>query len=193
LTEFRFFFALAYGLLNCFRMELHGSDPMPHFFTKAARRTTESGFTLLEILVSLFVFMLVSSGIIYGYVQVNRMAQWSSISLAAQSFAAAGAEQARSANWNPKGYPMSSNFPGAFDELPPTNEVLFGTNYVLDVPSKGMPGSADYDFYVTNYVSVTNLSSNPYVREIRSDAVWIFYLTGVRYTNTAILLRTSNQ
>jgi type II secretory pathway pseudopilin PulG len=174
-------------------MELHGSDPMPHFFTKTARRTAESGFTLLEILVSLFVFMLVSSGIIYGYVQVNRMAQWSSISLAAQSFAAEGAEQARSANWNPKGYPMSSNFPGAFDELPPTNEVLFGTNYVLDVPSKGMPGSADYDFYVTNYVSITNLSSNPYVRQIRSDAVWIFYLTGVRYTNTAILLRTSNQ
>jgi type II secretory pathway pseudopilin PulG len=151
------------------------------------------GFTLVEILVALFVFLMVSSGIIYGYVQANRMVQWSSISLAAQSYASQGAEQARAANWNPNGFPMTSNFPGAFDELPPTNEVFSGSNYVLDVPSKGMPGSSDFCFYVTNYVTVTNLSVNPNLRQIRSDAVWRFYLTGTLYTNTTIILRTSNQ
>jgi type II secretory pathway pseudopilin PulG len=161
--------------------------------TNQKGRAALAGFTLVEILVALFVFMMVSSGIIYGYVQANRMVQWSSISLAAQSYASEGAEQARAANWNPNGYPMTSNFPGAFDELSPTNEVFSGVNYVLDVPSKGVPGSSDFCFYVTNYVTVTSLSVNPNLRQIRSDAVWRFYLTGTLYTNTTILLRTSNQ
>jgi len=166
---------------------------MSSLFANSTKRKAAAGFTLAEILVCLLVFGLVSSGIIYGYVQSNRMVQWSSISLAAQSYASQGAEQARAANWNPRGYPMTSNYPGAFDELPPTNEVFGGTNNVLDVPSKGTPGSSDFAFYVTNYVTVTNLSSNPYLRQIRSDAVWEFYLTGVLYTNTSILLRTANQ
>src|SRR5277367_2158955 len=117
---------------------------MIFFITRAKRRKTATGFTLVELLVSLLVFALVSSGVIYGYVQVNRMAQWSSVSLAAQSYASQGAEQARAANWNPRGYPLTSNFPGAFDELPPTNEVFGGTNCMLDVPSEGTPGSADF-------------------------------------------------
>lgn len=157
------------------------------------QRRIESGFTLVEILVSLLVFVTVSSGVIYGYVAINRMAQWSANSLAAQSYAIQGAEQAHAANWNPHGYPMTSNFPGAFDELPPTNEIFSGTNYYLDVPSKGAPASTNYVFYVTNYVSITTVSTNPPLRQIRSDAVWRFYLTGKIYTNTSILLRTSDQ
>lgn len=166
---------------------------MPFYIAKDKSCGTRTGFTLLEILVALSILTLVSSGIIYSYVQINRMAQWSAISLAAQAYATEGAEQARAANWNPYGYPMTSNYPGSYDELPPTNEVFSGTNYILDVPSKGMPGSTNFDFYVTNYISITNLSSNPNVRQIRSDVVWRFYLTGNLYTNTAILLRTANQ
>jgi type II secretory pathway pseudopilin PulG len=184
---------LAQGLLEIAGTEPSGSNPMPHISANTVKHKTAGGFTLAEILISLLVFSLVSSGIIYGYVQANRMVQWSSISLAAQSYASQGAEQARAANWNPHGYPMTSNFPGAFDELPDTNEVFSGTNYVLDVPSKGFPGSSDFAFYVTNYVTITTISVNPYVRQIRSDAVWQFYLTGQIYTNTSILVRTSNQ
>jgi len=160
---------------------------------KAKNRGLAAGFTLVEIMVSLMVFTLVSSGVIYGYVQANRMTQWSAISLAAQSYASQGAEQARGANWNPYGYPMTSNYPGSYDELPPTNEVFSGTNFILDVPSKGSPSSGNFAFFVTNYVSITNLSSNPYLRQIRSDAVWQFYVTGKTYTNTSVLLRTANQ
>lgn len=157
-------------------------------------RSKAAGFTLAEILMSLLVFSLVSGGIIYGYVQLNRAVQWSAISLAAQSFASQGAEQARAANWNPRGYPMTSNYPGAFDELTaPTNYVLGGTNYVLDIPIKGTPSATDFAFFVTNYISITNVSANPPLRQIRADAVWNFYLTGKTYTNTAILLRAPDQ
>jgi prepilin-type N-terminal cleavage/methylation domain-containing protein len=166
---------------------------MPYFQNKSKLLKRAAGFTLVELLITMLVFTLVSSGIIYGYVQANRLVEWSAISLAAQSYASQGAEQARAANWNPSGYPMTSNFPGAFDELPPTNEVFSGPNYVLDVPSQGLPGSSQFSFYVTNYITITNLSSNPYVRQIRSDAVWQFYVTGKTYTNTSILLRTANQ
>lgn len=160
----------------------------------ANRRRKAAGFTLAEILISLMVFSLVSSGIIYGYVQVNRAAQWSAISLAAQSFASQGVEQARAANWNPRGYPMTSNFPGSYDELAaPTNYVLSGTNYILDVPIKGTPSSANFAFFVTNYISITSVSPDPPLRQIRADAVWQFYLTGQVYTNTAILLRAPDQ
>jgi prepilin-type N-terminal cleavage/methylation domain-containing protein len=158
------------------------------------RHRKRAGFTLAEILVSLLVFSLVSSGLIYGYVQVNRMTQLTAISLAAQSFAAQGAEAARAANWNPRGYPMSSNYPGAFDELAaPTNYVQSGTNYILDIPIKGSPASNNFAFFVTNYISITNVSLNPPVRQIRCDAAWRFYLTGQAYTNTCILIRTADQ
>ena len=166
---------------------------MSLYLTKAKNHGSVAGFTLVEILVATAIFVLVSSGIIYGYVQANRMAQWSAISLAAQAYASQGAEQARSANWNPHGYPMTSNYPGAFDEISPTNEVFGGTNCILDVPSKGSPSSTNFPFFVTNYVTITNVSVNPYVRQIRSDAVWQFYVTGNLYTNTTILLRTANQ
>jgi type II secretory pathway pseudopilin PulG len=158
------------------------------------RRT--AAFTLVEIVVSLLVLGLVSSGLIFGYVQTNRMVQWSAISLAAQSFAMQGAEQALGANWNPHGFPMTSNFPGAFDELPPTNYILAGTNYILDVPIKGTPAATDFAFFVTNYVAITDVSppnGNPPLRQIRSDAVWRFYITGQIYTNTAIIQRGPDQ
>ena len=43
------------------------------------------GSTLAEVMVSLVIFGMVVSGLIYGYVQVNRMAEFSSMSLAAQT------------------------------------------------------------------------------------------------------------
>jgi prepilin-type N-terminal cleavage/methylation domain-containing protein len=167
--------------------------PLRLVITNTAHRKA-TGFTLVEILMSLAVFTLVSSGIIYGYVQVNRNVQWTAISLAAQSFATQGVEQLRAANWNPRGYPMSSNYLGAFDEMAaPTNYVVGGTSNILDVPIKGTPNSTNFAFFVTNYLSISNLLINPPLRQIRVDAVWNFYVTGKTYTNTAILLRTADQ
>ena len=145
-----------------------------------------TGFTLVEVLMALTIFILVGAGILNGYVQANRMAEWSALSLSAQNYAEQGAEQARAANWRPRDFPPT-------DELPPTNYMEYGTNYIFDIPIKGTPANANFPFFVTNYVTVTNLSVNPALREIISETIWTFYLTGRTYTNTCILLRAPDQ
>jgi type II secretory pathway pseudopilin PulG len=161
--------------------------------TPLSRREQAAGFTLIELLVSFMVFAMVSAGLIYGYVQTNRMAEWSAISLAAQSYASQGAEQARAADWRPRDFPPSTGF-GTMDELPaPLCYTNCGPNYIFDIPIKGNPASSDFAFFVTNIVNITTVSVNPPVRQIRSDVIWVFYLTGQVYTNTVILLRAPDQ
>lgn len=155
----------------------------------------DAGFTLADTMVAFLILGLVSSGILYGYVQINRMAEWSSMSLAAQSFAAQGAERARAADWRPWDWPPT-NGPGTMDELPPTtNGSPVFSPYVdyLDVPIQGQPASTNFAFWVTNYVWVTTVSANPPLRQIQSIGVWTFPLTGTVYTNTVILLRGPDQ
>jgi type II secretory pathway pseudopilin PulG len=167
---------------------------MPLRFIQSKKRTRCTGFTLVEVLVSFVIFSMVTSGLIYGYVTVNRMAEWSSMSLAAQSSASQGAERARAANWRPRDYP-ATNGPGTMDELPPSANggPVFTNVDFFDIPTKGDPSSKDFDSWVTNYVWVTNIFANPPLRRIRSDAIWRFPLTGTVYTNTVILLRAPNQ
>src|SRR5476651_220014 len=140
-----------------------------------------AAFTLAEVLISVVVLALVVAGILSGYVQANRMAEWSSMSLASQ-----GLEQARGAQWNSQAYPAGSG-----DDLPsPQNYILSGTSdYALDVPSTGSP------FYATNYVLITNVttSSGAPLRMIRSDCVWKFPTTGRYFTNTMVTYRAPDQ
>ena len=164
--------------------------------TKHPSDCGEAGFSLGEVLVAFAVLMMVFSGLIYGYVQANRMSEWSSMSLAAQSFAAQGAEQARAADWRPRDWPQATGF-GTMDELGPINaSVSYQTNIVgiMDVPIKGSPTNSDFAFFMTNHVTVSQYcSGNPPVRQIRSDCIWTFPLTGAVQTNTVILLRGADQ
>jgi type II secretory pathway pseudopilin PulG len=158
------------------------------------KRTRCPGFTLVEVMISFVIFTMVVSGLIYGYVIANRLAEWSSMSLAAQSSASQGAERARAANWRPRDYPPTRG-PGTMDELPPSDDggpVFTNIDY-FDIPTKGSPTASDFDSWVTNYVWVTTVSANPSLRLIRSDAVWRFPPTGQAYTNTITLLRAPDQ
>jgi type II secretory pathway pseudopilin PulG len=157
-------------------------------------QTQASGFTLMEVLISFAVFGMTTAGLIYGYVVANRLAEWSSMSLAAQSSASQGAERARAANWRPRDYPPASG-PGTMDELPASTSgkaVITNVDY-FDVPTKGDPSASDFDMWITNYVWVSNVATNPPLRLIRSDSVWRFPLTGKVYTNTVMLLRAPDQ
>jgi len=144
-----------------------------------------------EVLLAFGVVSMVFAGLIYGYVQANRMAEWSSMSLAAQAYAAQGAEQARAADWRPRDWPQT-NGPGTMDELPPTN---YSQTDIMDIPLTGKPTNTDYSFWVTNVVTVSDVfpNHNPQLRQIRSECHWIFPLTGLLQTNTVILLRAADQ
>jgi hypothetical protein len=161
-------------------------------FKQADKRIAANAFTLIEVMIAFWIFGLVISGMIYGYVEANRIAEWSSQSLAAMSYASQGMEQMRSAQWCAEEFSTASG-QGTTDVLPMTNQPDgswgYWTNQVdsLDIPTTGAP------IYVTNYINVTSISTNPPLRRIVSQVVWTFRLTGQLFTNTIVTLRAPDQ
>jgi prepilin-type N-terminal cleavage/methylation domain-containing protein len=155
---------------------------------KTKKHAHDTGFTLIEVMIAFLIFTITISGLIYGYVQANRMAEWASMSLAAQAYASQGLEQARSAQWNSQMWPIASG-PGTGDELPPgaTGSTNYSQSDTMDVPQTGAP------IYVTNTITVSKISDNPPLRQIRSDVFWTFPLDGTPCTNTAITMRAPDQ
>jgi type II secretory pathway pseudopilin PulG len=147
-------------------------------------RVARAAFTLIEVMIGFFIFGLVTAGMIYGYVEANRIAEWSSQSLAAMSYASQGMEQMRSAQWNAEEY-STGNGAGTTDVL--------GTNYsnyqvdTLDIPTSGAP------IYVTNYMTATQVSANPPLKQLVSQVVWTFRSSGQLFTNTMVTLRAPDQ
>jgi type II secretory pathway pseudopilin PulG len=151
------------------------------------KRHHRGGFTLAEVLISFFVFSLVMAGLIYGYVQINRVCEMNSMSLAAQSFASQGLEEAASVQWDYRRWPSTNAnsqdpFWTSVGSTSPPPQVD-----TLDVPTSGTP------IYVTNYVTVTDLGTYLPLRQIRCDCVWSFPLDGTMHTNSAISIRTPDQ
>jgi len=154
---------------------------MCHISRRAARQPQQTaGFALAEVVVAIAIATLAFGGVIFGYVLTADRAQWSAYSLAAQSLAMQGVEQARAAKWDPKAWP-------AVDELGVTN---FTEVDVLDVPVTGQSVLA------TNNISVTVISQDPPLRQLRADCVWSLR-SGRRsrgpYTNSVITIRTADQ
>ncbi len=141
---------------------------------------SSTGFTLAEVVVAIAVAALSFGGVIFGYVLTADRAEWSAYSLAAQSLAMQGVEQARAAKWDPKSWPP-------VDELGVTNYTQMD---ILDVPVSGQPVLA------TNYISIALVSQDPPLRQLRADCVWSL-ANGRRsrgpFTNTVVTLRTADQ
>jgi hypothetical protein len=127
--------------------------------------------------------VMVLSGVFYSYAQADRVAQWSAMSLAAQSYASQGLEAARSAQWDTQ---VSTNG----DQLPATNSsspAMAPQLGTLDVPQTGAP------ITVTNYIYETTNQASPPLREIKSVVVWTFPLTGKQFTNAVVTLRAPDE
>jgi prepilin-type N-terminal cleavage/methylation domain-containing protein len=146
----------------------------------ASRLRWQQGFTLAEVIISLGIAGLVFGGILAGYMGLTNRAQWSAYSLAAQSLATQGVEQARAAKWDPQAYPP-------IDETGLTN---FAVVEQLDVPV-----SVGNTVYATNYISISAVSAAPPLRQLKADCVWILPSRAIRtvFTNTAITLRAPDQ
>ncbi len=143
-------------------------------------RKRENAYSLVEVLISMGVASLAFTGVICGYVQTTSQAEWSCYSLAAHSVAMQGIEQCRAAKWDPL---------GAVDELGPTNLTR---RAILDIPV--VPGNT---VWATNYLSITNVSMSPPLRQLRADCVWVMACRKGRirgpFTNTVITLRAPDQ
>jgi prepilin-type N-terminal cleavage/methylation domain-containing protein len=145
-----------------------------------AGQRTLAAFSLVEIMICSAIFALVAAGAIYGYTQADRSAEWSSMSLAAQSLASEGLERARAATWQ-----TEATSDTTADDFPimPTN--IYQTNIML-IPATGKN--------LTNYITIVvqPISTNPPLRQIYSRCAWQFPLTGQWFTNTLVMQRASN-
>ena len=148
---------------------------------KRKASVAKAAFTLIELLISITILAMVMAGIIYGYVQANRAAEWNSMSYAAQSFALQGLEQVRAAKWDLSSTPV-------WDDIPaPTNYVQTD---IMDIPVSGAPRP------VTNYITLTTIAitnSSAQLRQVRSDCIWVFPRTGATFTNTVITYRAPDK
>lgn len=118
------------------------------------------------------------TGIVSGFTQSHRAAEWSSASLAAQSLAMQPIEQSRAAKWDPrKAKPVddlvSSNFPTRF--------------HILDIPVAGTN-----IVYATNQVWIRMVSEDPPLKEIYVECTWNFSNRGI-FTNSIITYRAPDQ
>ena len=143
--------------------------------SRTARRP--NGFTLVEALVSMMITGIMVTGVVAGYTQCMRQAEWSAYSLAAQSLAMQPIEQARGAKWDPYANPP-------VDQV--TNIATLVTN-ILDIPISGTN-----IVYATNRTTVRTVSTTPPLKEISVQTTWRFLNRGI-FTNTVVCYRAPDQ
>ena len=135
------------------------------------------GFTLVEALISMMITGIMVTGVVAGYTQCMRQAEWSAYSLAAQSLAMQPIEQARAAKWDPYANPAVD----LVTNLPPI------TINILDIPISGTN-----IVYATNRTTVRTVSTTPPLKEISVETTWRFLNRGV-FTNTVVSYRAPDQ
>jgi type II secretory pathway pseudopilin PulG len=133
-----------------------------------------AAFTLIEVCVALAIAVLVMTGMFKGYQMASRRAQYASFSLAASAMAMQRMENIVAAQWIVSGTTITNIFNPALRAT---------TNAPLCVPNT----STNF-IYGTNYVTLTQVSTNPPYIMVRVDCVWNFMGMGT-FTNTVAVLR----
>ncbi len=138
-------------------------------------RRDREAFTLAEVCVATAIAAMTVAGIIQGYTQSTKRAEWSAYSLAAQALAAQRLEQTRACRWDTE---------ASVDQLVIAN--FPSQTVLLDMPVIGTNG-----FYATNVTTITVISGAvPQLRMIRVDCTWRFPTTGRVFTNTVATYRS---
>jgi len=134
------------------------------------------GFSLMEVVTALGIAAIMVTGLVSGYMQSQRVAEWSAYSLAANSMAMQGLEQVRASKWDPE---------GNVDEV--TNSCFPMRWDILDIPI-----CKSNIVYATNRTTITTVSTTPALRMIRVECTWRYYNRGL-YTNTIFTYRAPDQ
>lgn len=148
------------------------------------------GFTLAEVVISVAVSAMVFSGILSGYVQAAKRAEWSGYNLSAGATAVQQIEQARSAVWETDGANNILSIPLFNRATNGTTITGYHTN-IMDIPYSG--GASNY-LIVTNYVTLKRVgvtgNTNLTIMHVKVDAVWRFRGWGGNkfYTNAVATL-----
>jgi len=149
------------------------------------QRQRLAAFTLAEVTMSIFIAGLVFGGILTGYIQSGKRAEWSGYSLAAQAYGIQQLEQARAAVWD-----VSAAIP--VNQI--TNLSMIGWTFTGNTwrghswTNIDIPYSGTNFIRATNWVTVSNvvISVNPpvSVHSVRVDTVWRYQNKNV--TNTLV-------
>src|SRR5579862_7166982 len=127
-----------------------------------------AAFTLIEVTVALAIAVLIMAGMFQGYQISSRRAQFASFSLAASAMAMKRAESIVASQWVVSGTSITNIFNPAL-QATQTNALC-------------VPNSGTNLIWGTNYVTITQLSTNPPYLMVRVDCAWNFMGMGV-FTN----------
>lgn len=136
----------------------------------------QHGFSLVEMLVAVMVAGVMIAGMVGGYIQTAKQAEWSAYSLAANALALQRLEQVKAAKWDPAGgvdQVVGANFPARSE--------------ILDVPV-----TKTNIVYATNRTTITSISTTPPLKMVRVDCTWTFLNRGV-FTNSVVTYRAPDQ
>jgi type II secretory pathway pseudopilin PulG len=142
-------------------------------------RGPQRAFTLVEVVTATAVSAFSMAATIYGYTLTAKRAEWAGYSLAAQSLAIQGLEQARAAKWDP--WSSAAN-----------SDMLISANFTPQIKILDVPVAGTNVVYATNFWTISTISTSPNLRMIRVDCVWKFLKNRV-YTNTVVSYRASDQ
>jgi type II secretory pathway pseudopilin PulG len=165
------------------------------FFLTRSRVKRLSAFTLVEVVTAIAVIGIIFGGVLAGYIQTSRRAEWSGYSLSAQALAIQQLEQARSAVWDnslAKNELTNLNLAGWSQQIVNGLPVVKGYSWgVLDLPYNNGTNNA---VLATNFVTIrrtylNNVTNPPVqIQVIQVDTVWPFQGFGGRrlYTNRTV-------
>lgn len=154
-------------------------------------RNRTIAFTLVEVVTAIAIMCLVFGGILTGYVQSAKRAEWSGLSLAAQAYGIQQLEQARAALWDVSSTPpvneltnisANNNFIG-WAYASGRYEGYTWTN--IDIPYSGTNYLRATNFVIlTTNVPVYTSGGTVSVQSVQVNTVWRHH--GKNFTNSLV-------
>lgn len=132
--------------------------------------------TLVEVMIALALTGLTVGGIVSGYIYCSTATAKDALYMAANTRASERMEAARAAVWD-------TTYNGV--------DQLVASNFPDLIVALNKDGTNDEITTATVKTTITQISTNPSVRDIRVDCIWLFQ--GTQITNTIETDRAPNQ